>query len=167
MSTSPSVRQGVPVFQGAPVFEDPSATAPRAAHTSVASSLGTRKTMAAFCMVAGIAWNAGLEARPFDPVMVGVSALAIHVLPLVALIAVLLRGERRGRRGARRGRGESIAAAIALAFGLFSVLFSVTHPHAVMGIHNLNDVLPIAILDAGALLWLVPGHRAHAVRTTR
>lgn len=49
------------------------------------------------------------------------------------------------------------AAVLALAFGLFSAVFSVTHPHAVMGIHDVNDVLPIAILDAGALLWLVRG----------
>ncbi len=45
------------------------------------------------------------------------------------------------------------------AFGLFSAVFSITHPHAMMGIHDINDVLPIAILDADALLWLVRGRQ--------
>jgi hypothetical protein len=128
-------------------------------------SLATRRMTAGLLMVAGIAWNAGLEARPFHPVMQGVSALGVHVLPLAALMFLILRARRSGRAGVGQGRGVPIAAAIALAFGAFSVLFSVTHPHAVMGIHNLNDVLPIAILDAGALLWLVPGRRS-AARST-
>lgn len=59
------------------------------------------------------------------------------------------------------------AAVLALAFGLFSAVFSVTHPHAVMGIHDVNDVLPIAILDAGALLWLVRGRRSSASKIHR
>jgi hydrogenase-4 membrane subunit HyfE len=131
-----------------------------------AGSLATRRTAAALLMVAGIGWNAGLEARPFHPVLVGVTALAVHVLPLVAVMFLVLRAQRSGLAGAGQGRGVSIAAAVALAFGVFSVLFSVTHPHAQMGIHTINDVLPIAILDAGALLWLLPARRA-AVRTTR
>ena len=65
----------------------------------------------------------------------------------------------------RRRRGVSVAAVIALAFGLFSAVFSITHPNAAMGVHDLNDALPIAILDAGALLWLVRGRRP-GTRTT-
>ena len=91
--------------------------------------------------------------------MVGVTALVIHVLPLAALMFVALRAQRPGLGGASKGRGVSIAAVVAVAFGVFSPLFSITHPHAVMGIHDINDVLPIAILEAGALLWLVPGRR--------
>ncbi len=62
---------------------------------------------------------------------------------------------------------DSVAAVIALAFGLFSAVFSITHPHAAMGIHDINDVLPIAILDAGALLWLVRGRRPSSSKIER
>lgn len=107
-------------------------------------------------MATGIGWNAGLEAQPFHPVTVGVAALVIHVLPLAATIIVFVRAW----TGASRGRGVTIAAALALAFAAFSVLFSVTHPHAQQGIHDVNDVLPFAVLVAGALLWLARGPKA-------
>jgi hypothetical protein len=117
--------------------------------------------MAGLLMATGIGWNAGLEAQPFHQVTVGITALVIHVLPLVAVMIVFVRAW----RGASRGRGVTIAALLALGFGAFSALFSVTHPHAQMGIHDVNDVLPIAILVAGALLWLMRGRKTH--RTDR
>jgi hypothetical protein len=126
-------------------------------------SPGTIGVVAGLLVVTGIGWNAGLEARPFHPAMMGVTALAIHILPLVALMIFLVPG----LVGARKGRGVSIAAALALAFGAFSAVFSVTHPHAAMGLHNINDVLPIAILDAGALLWLVRERHGGARRSSR
>jgi hypothetical protein len=46
-------------------------------------------------------------------------------------------------------------------------VFSITHPHAVMGIHDINDVLPIAFLDVGALLWLVRGCRPSSSKIDR
>lgn len=117
---------------------------------SAASSLA-----AGLLMATGIGWNAGLEAQPFHPVTVGVAALVIHVLPLVATMIVFVRAW----TGASRGRGVTIAAVLALAFAVFSVLFSVTHPHAQQGIHDVNDVLPFAVLVAGALLWLARGRK--------
>jgi hypothetical protein len=108
-------------------------------------------------MATGIGWNAGLEAQPFHPVTVGITALVVHVLPLVAVMIVFVRAW----TGASRGRGVTVAAVLALAFGAFSVLFSVAHPLAQMGIHDVNDVLPIAILVAGALLWLARGRKTH------
>ena len=115
--------------------------------------------VAGLLMVTGIAWNAGLEARPFQPAMMGVTALVIHIVPLAALMFVLV--PVLVSATARRTR-MTVAAVIALAFGVFSAVFSITHPHAVAGIHDFNDVLPIAILDAGALLWLVRGAGAQA-----
>ena len=131
------------------------ATAPTRTHAGTTGSPGTSGVLAGLLMVTGIGWNAGLEARPFHPAMLGVTALVIHVLPLAALMVFLVPALANGRRR----RGVSAAAIVALAFGLFSAVFSITHPHAVVGIHDLNDVLPIAILDAGALLWLVRGRR--------
>ena len=125
-------------------------------------SPGTSGVIAGLLMVTGIAWNAGLEARPFAPAMMGVTALMIHILPLVALMIFLVPVLRSGPARAGKGRGVSVAAVLALAFGVFSAVFSITHPHAVAGIHDFNDVLPIAILDAGALLWLVRGRRSSA-----
>ena len=130
-------------------------TAPAGTDAGRAGSPGISGVLAGLLMVTGIGWNAGLEARPFHPATVGVTALVIHVVPLVALMVVLGPALAAGRRR----RGVSAAAVIALAFGLFSAVFSITHPHAVAGIHDLNDVLPIAVLDAGALLWLVRGRR--------
>jgi hypothetical protein len=115
----------------------------------------TSSIIAGLLMASGIGWNAGLEAQPFHPLMVGISALAVHVLPLIAVVFVFVRAW----RGASRGRGVTIAAVLAVAFGVFSGVFSMTHPHAQMGIHDVNDILPIAILVAGALLWLVRGRR--------
>ena len=123
----------------------------------------TSGVVAALLMVTGIGWNAGLQAQPFHPVLTGVTALVIHILPLIALMVFLVPGlARAGRR-----RGVSVAAVIALAFGLFSAVFSLTHPHAGMGIHDINDALPIGILDAGALLWLVRGRRSRPGKTGR
>jgi hypothetical protein len=118
-------------------------------------------------MVTGVAWNAGLEAVPFHPAIVGIVALAVHVTPLVAVMACLVPTLRSGRAGTSGGRGLTVAAALAIGFGIFSAIFSVTHPHAVMGVHNVNDVLPIAILDAGAMLWLVRGRPASARKAQR
>ena len=146
---------------------DPQRTAPvpdSAATTQrTAGSPGTSGVLAGLLMVTGIAWNAGLEARPFQPVLMGVTALIIHILPLVALMIFLVPVLRSGPAG----RGVSVAAVLALAFGVFSAVFSITHPHAVAGIHDVNDVLPIAILDAGALLWLVRGRRSTASKIRR
>lgn len=130
-------------------------------HAGTAGSPGTSGVLAGLLMVTGIGWNAGLQAQPFHPATTGVTALVIHILPLAALMAFLVPAlASPGRR-----RGVSVAAVIALAFGLFSAAFSITHPHAAMGVHDINDVLPIAILDAGALLWLVRGRRP-GTRTT-
>lgn len=120
-----------------------------------AGSSGTSAVVAGLLMVTGIGWNAGLEARPFNPALTGIAALATHVVPLILLLIFLVPALTRSGRG----RGVTIAAVLALAFGAFSAVFSITHPHAVMGIHNINDVLPIAILDAGALLWLIRGRQ--------
>ena len=138
-------------------------TAPTGTHAGTTGSPGTSGVVAGLLMVTGIGWNAGLEARPFHPAITGVTALVIHILPLVALMVFLVPA----LASHSRRRGMSVAAVIALAFGLFSAVFSITHPHAVMGIHDINDVLPIAILDAGALLWLARGRRPSASKIDR
>ncbi len=132
-------------------------------HSGITGSPGTSGVVAGLLMVTGIGWNAGLEALPFHPVLTGVTALAIHVFPLVVLMPFLVPA----LVSSSRQRGVTVAAVLALAFGLFSAVFSLTHPHAAMGVHDLNDVLPIAILDAGALLWLVRGRRLSASKTGR
>lgn len=138
-------------------------TAGTGTHAGTTGLPGIGGVVAGLLMVTGIGWNAGLQARPFHPAMMGVTALVIHILPLVGLMVFLVPAlARSGRR-----RGVSVAAVIALAFGLFSAVFALTHPHAVVGVHDLNDVLPIAILDAGALLWLVRGRRSGISKTGR
>jgi len=136
---------------------------PTATDAGIAGSPGTRGVVAGLLMVTGIGWNAGLEAQPFHPAMMGVAALVIHILPLAALMVFLVPA----LASSSRRRGVSVAAVLALAFGLFSAAFSITHPHAVMGVHDINDVLPIAILDAGALLWLVRGRRRNTAKPDR
>ena len=138
-------------------------TASTGIHAGTTGWPGTSGVVAGLLMVTGIGWNAGLEARPFNPPMMGVIALAIHILPLAALMIFLVPA----LKSPSRRRGVSVAAVIALAFGLFSAVFSITHPHAVAGIHDINDVLPIAILDAGALLWLVRGRRPSTSKIDR
>jgi hypothetical protein len=139
------------------------ATAPAGTHAGTTGSPGTSGVVAGLLMVTGIGWNAGLQAQPFHPAMTGVIALVIHILPLVALMVFLVPA----LAGPSRRRGVSVAAVIALAFGIFSAVFGLTHPHAGMGIHDINDVLPIAILDTGALLWLVRGRRPGTSKTGR
>ena len=125
----------------------------------MAHTIGTRQLTAGLLMVVGIGWNAGLQAQPFHQLMVGVGALAFHAVPLAAVMVTLVRAMRPGAPDARRGRGTSIAAAVALVFGVFTTVFSITHPHSAMGVHDINDLLPIAILEAGAVLWLLPARR--------
>ena len=139
------------------------ATAP-GTHADATGSPGTSGVIAGLLMVTGIGWNAGLEARPFQPAMMGVTALVIHILPLAALMVFLVPA----LASHRRRRGVSVAAVIALAFGLFSAVFSITHPHAVVGIHDINDVLPIAILDAARCCgWCADAGSAPARSTAR
>jgi hypothetical protein len=138
-------------------------TAPTGTHAGTTGSPISSGVVAGLLMVTGIGWNAGLEAQPFHPAMTGVVALVIHILPLVALMVFLVPA----LASRSRQRGVSVAAVIALAFGLFSAVFSITHPHAVMGVHDINDALPIAILDAGALLWLVRGRRPSTSKIDR
>lgn len=138
-------------------------TAPTGTHAGTTGSPRTSAVVAGLLMVTGIGWNAGLQAQPFHSAMTGVTALVIHTLPLVTLMIFLVPA----LAGPSRRRGVSVAAVIALAFGLFSAVFSITHPHAAMGVHDINDVLPIAILDAGALLWLVRGRRPIARKIDR
>lgn len=133
--------------------------AANASHRQDAGGLGTRRVVAALFMVVGAAWNAGLQAQPFHPVLSGVAALAVHVLPLAVLMLLVVPVLRSGSASGRLGRGVSIAAAIALVAGVFSILFSATHPHATVGIHDVNDLLPFVFLDVGALMWLVRMHR--------
>lgn len=133
------------------------APATEATWAPASAAPATSSVVAGLLMASGIAWNAGLEAQPFHQVTVGISALVLHVLPLIAVMIVFVRAW----RGASRGRGVTIAAVLALAFGAFSGVFSATHPLAQMGIHDVNDALPIAILVAGALLWLVRGRKGH------
>jgi hypothetical protein len=135
---------------------------PPASSQASTAPIRTSGILAGLLMATGIGWNAGLEARPFHPVVDGITALAVHVVPLVVVIACLVQYLRAGSTGAARGRGLTVASTLAIGFGIFSAIFSVTHPHAVMGIHNVNDILPIAILDAGAVLWLVRGRPARA-----
>jgi hypothetical protein len=138
-------------------------TALTGTHAGTTGSPGTSGVLAGLLMVTGIGWNAGLQAQPFHPALVGVTALVIHILPLAALMVFLVPA----LASSSRRRGVSVAAVIALAFGIFSAVFAITHPHAGMGIHDINDVLPIAILDAGALLWLVRGRRPSTSKTGR
>lgn len=140
---------------------------PAASNRASTVQNGTSVILAGLLMVTGIGWNAGLEARPFHPVVDGITALAVHVIPLVAVMACLVPVLRAGSARVSRGRGLTVAAALAIGFGIFSAIFSVTHPHAVMGLHNVNDILPIAMLDAGALLWLVRGRPAGASSAPR
>ena len=59
-------------------------------HADATGSPGTSGVVAGLLMVTGIGWNAGLEARPFQPAMMGVTALVIHILPLAALMVFLV-----------------------------------------------------------------------------
>jgi hypothetical protein len=140
---------------------------PSAISQGPAAPISTSGILAGLLMATGIGWNAGLEARPFHPVVDGIAALALHVVPLVAVVACLVQYLRAGSASAARGRGLTVAATLAIGFGVFSAIFSVTHPHAVMGIHDVNDILPIAILGTGAVLWLVRGRPAGARRAPR
>ena len=156
MTTTTSTQGGQPAAAAVPSASNPASGTPT----------GTSGIIAGLLMVAGIAWNAGLEARPFHPAIDGISALATHVTPLAAVMACLLPTLRSGK-GTSRGRAMTAAAVVAIGFGIFSAIFSVTHPHSVMGIHTVNDILPIAILEAGALLWLVRGRTARLRKARR
>ncbi|MGH3282852.1 MAG: hypothetical protein ACRDNW_27505, partial [Trebonia sp.] len=58
-------------------------TASTGTHAGTTGSPGTSGVIAGLLMVAGIGWNAGLQAQPFHPATTGVIALVIHILPLV------------------------------------------------------------------------------------
>jgi hypothetical protein len=79
-------------------FSPRSRQARKAAPASYARPVApaTSSVLAGLLMATGIGWNAGLEAQPFHQVMVGIFALAIHVVPLIAVVIVVVRAWRGG-----------------------------------------------------------------------
>lgn len=116
-----------------------------------------RRIVAILLMTVWFAWNAGVNAQPFDNLVVGIGAFAAHVVPLAVLgvlAAPLLLSQRMLPRQ-WQAVGITVLAILALLlFDAFVVVFSIMNPQASFGLHSVNDAIPGGILAVGALMWL-------------
>lgn len=123
-----------------------------------ASSTFTAQVAAIFLMAAGWGWTAGNFVQPANTTW-GAVADIIHVIPLAALLLcglpfIAAAASGRASRGVRNG-----ITAVAV-YGIIGCSVMITlglvnpDPNSV-GVHTFEDWMPVIVLNAGTLLWLV------------
>ncbi len=113
---------------------------------------------AIFLMAAGWGWAAGNFVQPANTSW-GATADIIHVLPLAALLLCGLPfvASAAGGRMSRGARNGITALAV---YGIIGCSVMITlglvnpDPNSV-GVHTFEDWMPVIVLNAGTLLWLV------------
>ena len=132
--------------------------------TSTHDAPSNRAVAGIILMAGGWGWISGNFVQPFLPFFYGGFVDILHFLPAMVLLLLSLRFLRASastdtsRTGTRSGDGRIgitivavfsiVACAIFLALGL-----SNPDPNSV-GIHSIEDWLPVIVLNAGVLLWL-------------
>lgn len=113
-------------------------------------------------MAAGWGWISGNFVQPVTYTF-GIIADILHVLPLVALLLLsmaffrtsdTLPGTVTTSKGARMGI-SIIALFSILALVAFIILGAINPDPNSVGVHSFEDWMPVIVLGAGTLLWLV------------
>lgn len=116
-----------------------------------------RLVAAIFLMAAGIGWNAGNFVQPANTSW-GALADILHALPLAILLPLALRVIGAGMAGtvARGARNGITALALIGMFGcaVMIVLGAINPDPNSVGVHTLEDWMPVVVMNAGNLLWV-------------
>jgi hypothetical protein len=109
-------------------------------------------------MAAGWGWTGGNFVPSDLPLQAGIVNEALHFIPDFLLVLLGVRYFRAAALGVRsRGAalGFSILAVLSIIGCIVMVVLGATNPDPnSVGVHNLNDWVPVIIVNAGNLLWL-------------
>lgn len=122
------------------------------------SSAFTAQVAAIFLMAAGWGWTAGNFVQPANTGW-GAVADVIHVIPLVALLLcglpfVASAATGKVSHGVRNGI-TALAAYGIIGCSVMITLGLVNRDPNSVGVHTFEDWMPVIVLNAGTLLWLV------------
>lgn len=146
-------------------------TSQQATHSMRArSDVSDRQVAAVVLMAAGWGWISGNFADPFLPFFFGWLIDLVHFVPAAVLLLLSMRyflapgievRESAGSGGARTGISV-VAVFSILACAVFVLLGMINPDPNSLGVHTIEDLLPVIVLNAGTFLWL-----STLVRTSR
>lgn len=117
-------------------------------------------------MIAGWGWISGTYSQPMN-VWWGILSDAFQMLPLVLLLwlsLVYFHAFAENRHSKAANVGVSAVAVFSILSCLLFVLGSLKHPES-FEIHTITSVLPVIVLNLGAILWLaIPIPARYAIR---
>jgi hypothetical protein len=126
------------------------------------SDVSDRQIAGVILMAAGWGWISGNFVDPFLPFFFGGFIDLVHFVPAVVLLLLSMRFFRASAIEVREGGGPSgahtgisiVAVFSILACALFVILgLSNPDPNS-LGVHTIEDWLPVIVLNAGTFLWL-------------
>lgn len=128
------------------------------------SGVSDRQVAAVILMAAGWGWISGNFVDPFLPFFYGGLIDLVHFVPAAVLLLLSMRyfrvsgmevRESAGSGGARVRTGIGVVAVFSILACVVFVLLGMTNsdPNSV-GVHTIEDWLPVIVLNAGTFLWL-------------
>lgn len=138
-------------------------TTQQTAHSMRArSDASDRQVAAVILMAAGWGWISGNFVDPFLPFFFGGLIDLVHFVPAAVLLLLSMRyfrasgievRESAGSGGARTGI-DVVAVFSILACAVFVLLGMINPDPNSLGVHTIEDWLPVIVLNAGTFLWL-------------
>jgi hypothetical protein len=130
--------------------------------TSAGSGVTDRQVAGIILMAAGWGWISGNFVDPFFPFFFGGLIDVIHFLPVVLLLLLTIRFVRMSGIQVQAGAGASsthtgislVAVFSIIACAVFVLLGVINSDPSSLGVHTLEDLLPVIVLNTGTLLWL-------------
>lgn len=130
----------------------------------VRSDVSERQVAAVILMAAGWGWISGNFVDPFLPFFFGGLIDLVHFVPAAILLLLSMRyfhasgievRESAGPGGAGARTGISVVAVFSiLACAVFVLLGMINPDPNAVGVHTIEDWLPVIVLNAGTFLWL-------------
>lgn len=126
------------------------------------SDVSDRQVAGIILMAAGWGWISGNFVQPFLPFFFGGFIDLIHFVPAAVLLLLSMRffrasgiavGERARTGGARTGISVLAVFSI-LACAVFVLLGMLNPDPNSVGVHTIEDLLPVIVLNVGTFLWL-------------
>lgn len=130
----------------------------------VRSDVSDRQVAAVMLMAAGWGWISGNFVDPFLPFFFGGLIDVVHFVPAAVLLLLSMRyfrasgievSESAGSGAAGARTGINIVAVFSiLACAVFVLLGLINPDPDSVGVHTIEDWLPVIVLNAGTFLWL-------------
>jgi hypothetical protein len=130
----------------------------------VRSDVSDRQVAAVILMAAGWSWISGNFVDPFLPFFFGGLIDLIHFVPAAVLLLLSMRyfrasgievRESAGSGGAGARTGISVVAVFSILACAVFVILGLSNPNPnSLGVHTIEDWLPVIVLNAGTFLWL-------------